>query len=180
MQPLLGLTGRARAGKNTVANVLTNHFYYTDYALAAQLKIFAGNLGLTSHSVFFDDELKDKAILRNGATPRELLQQLGSLARTFFNPDIWIFHFEKKLGNLIGQIPIVITDIRYNNEAEWIKDNNGKIIEISRPAYKNKVSDHPSEDGIFKKYIDFELHNDYPTVDLFKEYVKKRLEVILK
>ncbi|NYZ70169.1 hypothetical protein H0A36_29590, partial [Endozoicomonas sp. SM1973] len=53
----------------------------------------------------------------------------------------------------------IITDVRLNREAEYIKNRGGVIIEVVRNNTP-KVENHITEQGIDKKLIDFSVLND--------------------
>lgn len=63
-------------------------------------------------------------------TPRMALQTIGTeVGRDLFDPNIWISRLEK---NIDENKNYVITDVRFKNEMNWIKNNNGILIEIQR------------------------------------------------
>ena len=62
---------------------------------------------------------------------------------------------------------IVVSDIRFENEAKKIKDLGGKIININRNTSKNNYSKHESENNnIIMKYVDYQIHNNSSIDDL--------------
>jgi hypothetical protein len=67
----------------------------------------------------------------------------------------------------------IITDVRFSNEAEVIKDKQGIIIRIDRPGGK-PVNDHPSETSLDKWNFDYKIAN---VSDLFS--LKATVENIL-
>ena len=63
-------------------------------------------------------------------TPRMALQTIGTeVGRDLFDANIWISRLEK---NIEENKNYVITDVRFKNEMNWIKNNNGILIEIQR------------------------------------------------
>jgi hypothetical protein len=53
----------------------------------------------------------------------------------------------------------IITDTRFPNEAQAIKDADGIIIRVTRPGI-GPVNDHPSETGLNQWNFDYEIQND--------------------
>jgi len=78
----------------------------------------------------------------NKLTPRKLLQLLGTEAgRQIIHPNIWInalFADYKTLGFGDGDVAVlefpnwIITDVRFPNEAQAIKDRGGIVIRVNR------------------------------------------------
>jgi hypothetical protein len=63
-------------------------------------------------------------------TPRMALQAIGTeVGRDLFDANIWISRLEK---NIEENKNYVITDVRFKNEMNWIRNNNGILIEIQR------------------------------------------------
>ena len=60
-------------------------------------------------------------------TPRWVLQYFGTdVMRDHFAKDVWIWSIEKRLASAQG--PVVITDVRFPNEIDLIKNLGGKLI----------------------------------------------------
>lgn len=131
---LIGLTGQPRSGKDTFAKHLVEHHGYVHRAFATPLKAAAAILlgrpvGEMSGENGFDRE----AILPEwGFSTREFLQKFGTeVMRDNFGQDFWI---KRMRGSLRPGGNYVITDCRFPNEAELIRELGGKIIEIWRPS----------------------------------------------
>lgn len=146
---LLGLCGRRRSGKDTTALVLghADRGQYRRVAFADALKDFAAHaFGLKLDA--FGDEWKEKSIGRldfaDGkitrssrpehpvVTPRWLLQRLGVAARATFGDDFWIRRVldEVKAGTFGHNV--VITDVRFLNEAQAVKAAGGLLVRLNR------------------------------------------------
>ena len=62
---------------------------------------------------------------------------------------------------------IVVADIRFTNEAEYIKKLGGLVLRIDRPGLDAGVaSEHISETGIPMELIDYVVDNDGDLFDL--------------
>ena len=92
----------------------------------------------------------DSSIVNYCLSIRQLMQYFGtSIMRTYFGNKVWIISTLKH-----SEENTIISDCRFINEATAIKNNNGKIIYISR---KNApFSQHQSE-----KEMEWMLHNNF-------------------
>lgn len=179
---LIGLAGLARTGKDTVGNFLVSHRNLKAYAFADPLKQACSATFGVPVNEFYDDNLKDEMHSFWGITRREMMQKLGTeCVRHVFGYDTWIRR--AKLGwDLLNENPVnrtsglyntdekyiemgevydgmVITDCRFDNEAEFVKNEGGVIIEITRDIDKVGISGHESEAGVSPNYIDFNIYN---------------------
>lgn len=72
-----------------------------------------------------------KKLGRNDVSPRWVLQNFGTdTVRKHFHDNIWVFSLEKAMQNIEGDI--IITDCRFPNELEMLRENNAVIIEVQR------------------------------------------------
>jgi hypothetical protein len=90
-----------------------------------------------------------KELDRTFKTPREILQIVGTdIARNICSDTYWTDLTRETIkGWLIRDIPVVITDVRFQNEADLIKEFEGQLIEITRNTEKSEDS-HVSENNI--------------------------------
>jgi hypothetical protein len=72
---------------------------------------------------------------------RRLLQDTGVAARTLIGEDVWI---SAALADLDPSEKVVVTDVRFKNEAEMIRLLGGQLWRIKR-FNTNAVNDHVSE-----------------------------------
>jgi hypothetical protein len=150
MEPILiGITGKARSGKDTVAEILSRNFQVKRYAFAGPLKIgLATMLGLDGRHVSGD--LKEIPIPEfGGKSPRQMLQTLGTeWGRQLVSDSLWVdlgmSEWEKCLGR--GR-SLVITDVRFENEAEAIRKAGGVVAHVQRGLAPG-VAPHSSEAGV--------------------------------
>ena len=164
MKPLLiGLTGRARSGKTTAAEYLAGTFMLEHYAFADPLRdglmaIF--NLDPSD----FEGDRKEQPLAWLPHSPRQLMQSMGTeWARNTVHPDVWVKLAEQNLdyiatalGAVIG---FVISDIRFENEADFVRRRGGTVIHISRQNAE-PVNAHVSEAGVKASDSDVYLRND--------------------
>jgi len=154
---------------------------------AGKLKDIASHLTGIDRERFEDQEFK-KTVLGNewwtpcdeGMQPmtvRDLLQKLGTeCMRTGLHTNTWVNALMADYKeDEEGYYPNwVITDTRFPNEAQAIKDKGGIIIRIDRPFVK-PINAHPSETGLDNWKFDYKIAN---VSDLFA--LKQTVETILE
>lgn len=95
---------------------------------------------------------------------RHLQIYATEVCRDNFGQDIWVQLLASKVATE-RPAAVVITDVRFNEEAAWITSNGGTIVEITRPGF-GPVNGHISESGIDRKYITHSLSNAGTLQDL--------------
>lgn len=161
---IIGLTGAARSGKDTVALYLDGHFGFSRLALATPLKQgIEAMFGLPQS--MWSDEKKELEIPGLGVSPRRMAQTLGTeWGRNTLGEDIWLKVLERRIDELqVDQV--VITDVRFANEARWVKDRGGLLIRVERPNVR-AIAAHSSEAGIAPEVHDVVIVNDGTLEDL--------------
>ena len=156
---IIGLSGKKQSGKDTV------------YELAADLL-----QGPIIGRVAFADPLKQevseitgmtcKFIEENKSDFRELLQVWGTEFRRRFNGnDYWINKMDKIIEQSSAHLDVLfITDIRFKNEADYIKSIGGKLVRVERrqyDTYPGTIDTHSTErDMDDYSQFDYVLNND--------------------
>ncbi|MDQ0666303.1 deoxynucleotide monophosphate kinase [Pseudomonas sp. W2I6] len=164
MKPILiGLTGRARSGKTTAAEHLARTYLLEQYAFADPLRdglmaIF--NLDPTD----FEGDRKELPLGWLDRSPRQLMQSMGTeWARKTVHPDVWVKLAEQNLdymSNALGAvIGFVVSDVRFENEADLIRRRGGTVIHVCR-ADAQAVNPHVSEAGIAGNKDDLLVFNN--------------------
>lgn len=164
---LIGLTGLAGSGKDTIASVLINEYNYKKLSFADTLKDVLSSMfgwdrfvleGTTDENrakrVEIDEFWSSK--LNTEITMRSAMTSVGTdLFRKYFDENIWVFSCERKLQN---KELVVITDARFPNEIEMIRRNNGIIIEVQRtlPEWYYKLT--PENKYQYMKEMHPEVH----------------------
>ncbi|WP_160286521.1 deoxynucleotide monophosphate kinase family protein [Pseudomonas knackmussii] len=172
MKPLLiGLHGRARSGKDTAANYLATQFGLLVYAFASPLKAALMTM-LNLPESALDGAAKEQPLPWLGKSPRELMQLLGTeWGRNAVHPQLWLLLAEMNLANHHEVSPhssgFVISDVRFENEADWIRAKGGVVVHLRRPAAID-VAAHSSESGIGVHDDDLVIHNAGSLEDLYE------------
>jgi hypothetical protein len=157
---IVGIGGRAGAGKDTFAESLLSflapYCVAIDFHFASLLKSLAHALfdwaGLRSEA-YYDEhrDEREKILERIGLTPRQVWQKFGMAMRDIY-PDVWVRSLADLLERDDGLDIIVIPDVRFSNEMEWIKAQGGWLLYIDSPE---------GQPGI----IDESIHKcEFPTV----------------
>lgn len=166
---LIGLIGKARSGKDTAANYLQMLHGYNRYAFAEPIKdMISAAFGYQIGESEGAD--KEQVIEWLGKSPRQLMQLLGTeWGRDLVHPNLWLLLADQTLQHhtRVGSHGLVISDVRFDNEAEWIIKQGGTLIEITRGA-ASAVNQHASESGIDESYPRFTVANDQTVDDLYE------------
>jgi hypothetical protein len=77
-------------------------------------------------------------------SPRWIMQQWGTEYRRAQNQDYWRAKILRRIGRGL-YVPIVITDVRFADEAQTVTDLGGEIWRVERPGYGVGAGSHESE-----------------------------------
>lgn len=170
---LIGITGKARSGKDTIAKHLFHTHEFTRVAFADPLKHAASHIFGLSGRQTWDDELKEKVIPYWGKSPRQLFQLLGTEAiKPVFGDDTWVKRFEITYNLLKDTDHMVVPDVRVDVEANRIRELGGVIIEVRRGSgLVGSTGSHISELGL-STLPDFVIEN-HGSIDELKANVDR-------
>ena len=154
---IIGFSGKAGAGKDTAAEMLSvalriqNQLVRSD-SFAAPLKEACCKIFGWSDSVYTDRDVKEVVDKYWGFSPRTAAQLMGTEAmRAVFGNDLWIRALEHRLPPEYFTKPVftIITDVRFQNEANWVLSNDGFLIHIDRfqGTLEGDAINHASEQG---------------------------------
>jgi len=146
---IIGIAGKKNSGKSTIAQVIARDMDAEELAFADPLKEMAAIVG---YNDLYTSPYKKENLVNpvTNLTLRSFLQQLGTDMMRKANPDVFIQLLQLRLPYLSIA---VVSDVRFKNEADWIK-KNGLLIKVVRDELMDFDS-HESE-----SYID-ELEEDY-------------------
>lgn len=167
---LIAISGIARCGKDTLAQALAGQFAYRQYSFAEPIYRMLHALPYLEHlNSNLSTEEKEAEVPFYGKSPRRMLQTLGTeWGRNLISPELWISIMEQKLQNkmdITRHSAFVISDLRFANEAEWVRKQGGLVVRIYR-GHSVAVAKHSSEDGFDLLAGDHRAANDGSIEDL--------------
>jgi hypothetical protein len=153
---IIGITGKANSGKNTVAEIIEqasgkstiDYFAYPIYRAVSE--IFNIPIAQLARR-----DTKETVIPGFAFTYRRAMQTLGTeWGRDMLDRELWLKlmqhrHNDWEIGQSTEHVPdrfFLITDTRFANEATWIKEEGGLLLEVVRPGIE-PIQTHASEAG---------------------------------
>jgi hypothetical protein len=159
MNRLVGIIGKARSGKSSVARHLRENRDFFPVAFATpsrdMLNVLFMHLGIAPR--WDDEDWKEAPLPGIGKSPRQLHQTLGTdWGRNLVHEGLWVDAAARELGLMeyVGYQDLVVEDVRFHNEAQFILDQGGVLIHLIRPDAK-PVAAHSSEQA---DWTGFERH----------------------
>lgn len=157
--PVIGIHGLARTGKDTVANFILAHRGGYLYSFADPIRAMLMPIGIDMNDPYWQAR-KEEVIPALGVSPRRMMQTLGTeWGRELINPDLWLILAKQRLLNYGAGM--VIADVRFENEAAWVRNQGGRVIHVIRKLAV-PVAAHVSEAGVVADLEkgDVILHNE--------------------
>lgn len=177
---ILGLHGPIGSGKDTAADALGPRGF-TRMSFADPLRVAGSMVYGIPLRYFIDRELKESPLPNSKMTPRRVLQIMGTEVCRSIEERLWVKRTMLRIAsamdarseismshpNMIsgaGGIKVVIPDVRFQNEADFVRFVGGRIVRLSRPyldaqQLMKKGGGHASESGISSHPTDIELVN---------------------
>lgn len=164
--PLIGLVGAKRVGKDTYAGALIAHRGFTRVAFADPLRDMALRLdpivdwtrGFTEEPVRLSEVVESygwEAVKDAYPEARRTLERLGTDAIRTVVPTFWIDAARAQIE--ARTTPVVVTDVRYPNEADTIRELGGKLVRIVRPGVERSA--HVADNSLDDYEVDVERYN---------------------
>jgi hypothetical protein len=172
---IIGLSGYAQSGKDTVAGMLIGLHGYDNRAFATPMRsaLYTLNPVVTQHGdrLQMIVDIHGWEYAKKYTDARRLLQVFGTeIGREMFGEGFWV---QQAFKGLSSSNNIVFTDVRFPNEAEMIKLMMGEVWRVERPGYA-PINEHPSESSMDGWEFDRIIHNN-SGLDSLKEQVKDNL-----
>lgn len=137
---IIGLSGYARSGKDTVADYLVQNYGFTRMAFADPMKEALRRLnplitfeGVAGIGLAWAVEKSGWEVVKDESPEvRGLLQRMGTeVGRNMFGEDFWV---DYAIGQSWKNENVVFSDVRFRNEAAAIQKNWGENWRINRPG----------------------------------------------
>jgi hypothetical protein len=164
---VIGLLGHQGVGKNYIAeNILPSILKEKSsivLALADHFKIDC----ICKHNLDYD-----KVFIKKDFDTRKTLQKVGTEeGRNIYGDDIWIRTLENwmKVFYSRGIKRFIISDLRFQNEVDWIKSLNGTVIKINAPErFMSRLISETNNNS--EKIKDIMTHPSEKMIDEIKNY----------
>jgi hypothetical protein len=176
---IIGISGKIGSGKDTLSIVINyladksapdsfnrweqplEEYTYKNKKYAENLKCMVCFLIGCNRIDLEDREFKEKELGEewDGLTPRKILQLLGTEAgREIIHPNIWV---NSLFADYTTDSNWIITDVRFPNEAQAIKDRGGIVIRVERPGGESHCGGaHASETALDTYNFDYVIDNE--------------------
>jgi dephospho-CoA kinase len=173
---LIGICGRKTSGKTTITDYVVDNYEFIERSLAGPLKNALRELLLIDNENLYGSEEKKNEKLEDwfDYTAREFMQHVGTellrekLAELFpkIGTQIFTHNFElwykKNKDN-----HVIVSDVRFEDDANIIKKLGGYIIKINRPNLTN-IDSHSSEVSVDRVKHDYIIENNGTLEDLYE------------
>lgn len=156
---VVGICGVARCGKDTVC-LLSQKILektkqkvmragFADSVKADLHNLLVKKVGISAYT---EDSDEKKLI-------RPLMVEYGTGLMRRINKEVWINRMEPNLdlAKTLG-VSLFITDVRYENEVEWIKNNGGKIVHVEQEGKSAANEEEENNDPVIKKLADEHIY----------------------
>lgn len=170
---LIGISGHARAGKDTIARRLVDAHGFTRLALADPIRAIAGDVlpgNPTGEPYRSPEWVADwDAYKAERPSVRALLQDLGMACREYLWDHVWLdaLRWDIVSARNAGCPGIVVPDVRFCSEGKAIRHMGGEVWFVKRPGV-GPANGHRAEKEIDEiglgAHVHLENHGDIPAL----------------
>lgn len=156
---IIGICGPARAGKSLAASMLVVQYGFSECTFAGPIRSFVASLmGLPGGLEELEGLKEQPHHVFGGCTPRYAMQTLGTeWGRQMISETLWVDACMARVDGCASHV--VISDVRFANEARAIRERGGVIVRIVRPGMIIPESAHASEAGLPPDMVDLLIEN---------------------
>ena len=154
---IIGISGLARCGKDSFFNIASNileeegiktkRFAFADCLKSECNEILEKYTGISA----FTENTSEKEIIR------PLLVTYGTHIRRKINPNCWIDKIDNEVKLFSTNELSFITDVRFENEIDWVKNIGGKSIHITREGILPPNKEEAENDPILSRKSDIKF-----------------------
>lgn len=157
MPHIIGFTGYKRSGKDTAAGFFHEHLPHSKYRIVTFSFAFNVKKEVAAHigqTVEWVEANKSNPVIRH------LLQWYGTeFAKGQRGTDVWVKELEQEISKIAEPVIILIPDVRFHVEADWIRLKGGLIIRVEKAGQVN-TDLHASETELDSIRVDFRIFNN--------------------
>jgi cytidylate kinase len=169
---IIGISGYAQSGKDTVANYLVKHYGFTKisfadpirkalYALNPKVNI-ADMLGVSLVAAV--NGMGWENVKAESSETRSLLQRMGTeVGREMYGKDFWVNQAMLKAQE---HEKVVLADVRFENEVQAILGASGAVWRVSKPGVE-AANSHLSETSLDTYKFDKHIYNGGSLEELY-------------
>lgn len=165
---IIGLSGYARSGKDTVADWLCLNYGYKRMSFAQPMRDAVYKLNPYVEGGNRVTDLVDEYgwdVAKSNPEVRRLLQVFGTeVGREQFGENFWVQQAFDKLEST----KIVFSDVRFPNEAQEIQQYGGQVWRVNRHNH-TPVNTHKSEHAMDNFMFKHVIYNDGSLDDLLND-----------
>ena len=183
---IIGLSGYARSGKDTVANYLVEKYGFVKISFADPMREALYRLNpridvAEMHGVSLAtavDGLGWENLKADSPDVRPLMQRMGTeVGRQMFGENFWV---EQAMKLAAKHENVVLADVRFKNEADAVLAADGALWRVSRAGFEAvnaHISEHDLDDYHFTSHIvnDKTVEALYSTVDFAMHLLQERV-----
>jgi hypothetical protein len=171
---VIGISGYARTGKDTIADYLVENEGYTKISFSTPMKeaMYRLNPRITVNEIqntalrIGVDVYGWEGLKERSPDIRGLLQRFGTeVGREMFGEDFWVNY---ALDSIPDGGKAVIADVRYPNEADAIRALGGKVFRVERDGV-GPANAHASENALDGYEFDGTLYNQGTVRGLYND-----------
>ena len=171
---IIAFCGKKFSGKSTAGNFLIEKYGFEEMTFAGPIKEICRELFNFNNDQLYGSK-KEELDEHWNLTPRETFQAVGSSLRNLFSVNLFVMSLKQKLSMKNKDTNIVITDVRFPEEANMIREMGGIVIKIERDLVQSDIDTDISETSVDLVSCDFVVKNE--NIEDFYSFIETVLGV---